>query len=236
MPVQSTFTKQKRELAKAKELIQSIRAEEVRTQRLDTQDNIQTEERSSYMVESPQEIASKVFTIINEIVSQHGARQKANASNRGHFVFAGIQADLTVPQLRAIQESVGTLTSLIEKLPAENLRLIPNGKLDGHPAFFSPMEEQKEQKVRYVPYEEDTSTRVRTYEEHYDVVLYKTRTVTINYGIQMKKIIQLREMLSDLGTAIQVAIDEANALPHEGDAELNRLIGEITAKFNAVIR
>ena len=150
MNTQTTFTKQKRELAKANSLIQSIRAQEVRSIRFDKDGKQQTIERSAYVTETPEAIAQQVLEIVRAVVAQHGARQQANSVNKGHFEFAGIQAELTVPQLRTLQDSLSTLTALVNKLPAENLRLVPNGELDGRPAFFHPVEDVTATKTRNV--------------------------------------------------------------------------------------
>ena len=120
MSIQTTFTKQKRELAKAQELIQSIRAQEVRQIRYNAEGKMETAQRTSWLVDTPESLASQVFQIIREVVAQHGSRQQANSVNKGRFEFAGIQADLTVPQCRALQDVLGTLTALVNKLPAEN--------------------------------------------------------------------------------------------------------------------
>ena len=235
MNTQTTFTKQKRELAKANSLIQSIRAQEVRSIRFDKDGKQQTIERSAYVTETPEAIAQQVLEIVRAVVAQHGARQQANSVNKGHFEFAGIQAELTVPQLRTLQDSLATLTALVNKLPAENLRLVPNGELDGRPAFFHPVEDITATKTRNVPYEETESTRVRTYEEKYEEILYKTQQVEVDYGLPTAAIKQLKLLLEDLSTAIQVAIDEANALPHTQDAELERVIAGITAAFQKAL-
>ena len=235
MTVQTTFTKQKRALAKANELIQSLRAQEVIIQRLSPNGALETEERSAYMVRKPEEIAQKVLEIVETVVQEHGARQKANSSNRGRFEFAGIQADLTVPQLRTLQDATTTLASLISKLPQENLAIVPNGEYHGSPAFLAPLEEHKDEKIRYVPFEDSDSTRVRTYEEKYEELQYSTRKVTIDRGLKAEKILQLKDLLEDLQLAIQVAIDEANTKPHDEDAELKRVIAGIKEKFQGII-
>ena len=233
--VQTTFTKQKREQAKANALINQIRAQEKRNQRFTAEGKLETEERESYLVATPQDIADKVLAIVESIVCQHGARQQANGSNKGKFEFLGIEAELTVPQLRALQDATETLRNLVEKLPMENRKLVPNAEVDGKPAFATPMNPVKETRVRFVPFEEKESTRVRTYEEKYDVVLYQTREVTIDYGLPADKIAALKEMVGDLETAVQVAIDEANAKAHPGDPVLNGVISKIVDAFKKEI-
>lgn len=231
MSIQTTFTKQKRELAKAHELIQSIRAQEVRQIRYNAKGKMETVQRSAWLIDTPESLASQVFQIIREVVAQHGARQQANSVNKGHFEFEGIQADLTVPQCRALQDVLSTLTDLVNKLPAENKSHVPNGEIDGRPAYIAPMENVTEDRVRYVPYEDKDSTRVRTYEERYQEVVYKNQTAEIDYGFPVLVIKAMKELLSNLSTAIQVAIDEANAQPQKKDEELERVIGKITEVF-----
>ena len=218
--VQTTFTKQKRELAKANELINQIRAQEKRLQRFTPDGKLQTEERESYLLATPQEIANKVLTIVAEVVSQHGARQVANSVNKGRFAFMGIEAELTVPQLRALQDAAVTLRNLVDKLPMENKRCIPNEKIDGMPAFATPLVQNKEKRTRIVPYEE---------------VVSQTREVTVDYGLPAAKITALREMAGDLDAAIQVAIDEANAKPHANDPVLNDVAAKVADAFRKVI-
>lgn len=231
MPVQTTFTKQKRELAKANALINEIRAQEVRVQRFDPEGKLQTEERTAFVDNAPEIIAAKVFDILQTVVDQHGARQQANSVNKGRFSFRGIQADFTVPQLRTLQDSLETLTALVNKLPIQNRKKIPNGEIDGHPAFLSPIEDHKSDKIRYLPYEEADTTRVRTYEERYEIVDYQTRTVEIDYGLTYQQKAALTDLVSDFGTAIQIAIDEANGLPQKDDKELNRVMHDILDLF-----
>ncbi len=233
--VQTTFTKQKRELAKANALVDQLRAQEKRNQRFSADGTLQTEERESYLVSTPQEIAGKVLALVAEIVRQHGARQQANGVNKGVFEFNGIRAELTVPQLRALQEASSTLRHLVEKLPTENRKQIPNAEIDGRPAFATPLVPFKETKTRSVPYEEKESTRIRTYQEEYEEILYQTREVTIDYGLPVERISTLQEMITDLETAIQVAIDEANAQGRGGDPVLNEVIEKIVETFQKEI-
>lgn len=229
--VQTTFTKQKRQLAKANALIGTIRAQETRTQRFDANENLETEERTAYLVDTPENIASQVVEIVADVVRQHGARQRANSVSKGRFEFCGIQADLTVPQLRALQEAQTTLAALVDKLPVENKRRIPNGEIDGRPAFFSPFAPTYATETRYIPFEEASTTRVRTYEEKHQILRYKTRTVEIDYGLPTATIARLKTLVEDLATAIQVAIDEANAQAREEDALLNDVAAKILAEF-----
>ena len=86
--VQTTFTKQKRQLAKANALIGTIRAQETRTQRFDADAKLETEERTAYIVDAPENIASQVVEIIADVVRQHGARQRANSVSKGRSSFA----------------------------------------------------------------------------------------------------------------------------------------------------
>lgn len=229
--VQTTFTKQKRLLEKANTLISQIRAEEVRTQRFDSDDNLETEQRTSYLTEEPTVIASQVIEIVVDVIRQHGARQKSNATSKGRFEFCGIEAELTVPQFRALQSALETITRLVERLPVENKRRVPNGEIDGHPAFFSPFTKAFETETKYTPYEEVNSTRIRTYEENYKVLAYKTRTVEIDHGLPFTTIEKLKQMVQDLATAIQVGIDEANGKGREEDTVLNDLASRILAQF-----
>ncbi len=233
--VQTTFTKQKRELAKANELIASIRAQEKRSQRFSPDGKLQTEERETYLVDEPENIAAKVLTIVESVVRQHGSRQRANGVNTGAFEFRDIRVELTVPQLRALQEAAKTIRALVEKLPVENKRYMPNCEIDGRPAYATTMEQVKERKTRWVPYVDKDSPKPLTYAEEYDEVLYQTRQVTIDHGLATSKIVALKEMVGDLESAIQIAIDEANAKPHDQDETLNKTIGLITAAFNNAI-
>lgn len=234
--VQTTFTKQKRELAKAHELIESLRAQEVRIQRFSPDDKLVAEERKTWVNATPQEIAAKVFAIVKEVVAQHGARQQGNSVNTGTFEFCGVTAQLTAPQLRALQDITSVLRELVEELPVENKRFVANGEIEGRPAFFKLMTPVVETKTRYVPFEEQESTRVRTYEEKYEEVLYKTREVTIDYGLPVERVEALKTLVGDLGVAIQVAIDDANAKPRKDDPALNDVIGKIVAIFDDTLQ
>ena len=234
--VQTTFTKQKRELAKAHELIDSLRAQEVRIQRFSPDDKLVAEERKTWVNATPQEIAAKVFAIVKEVVAQHGARQQGNSVNTGTFEFCGVTAQLTAPQLRALQDITSVLRELVDKLPVENKRFVANGEIEGRPAFVELMTPVTETKTRYVPYEDKNSTRVRTYEEQYKEVLYKTREVTIDYGLPVQRIEALKTLVGDLSVAIQVAIDDANAKPRKDDDVLNDVIGKIVAVFDGELQ
>lgn len=225
--VQTTFTKQKRELAKALSWIEKIRAQEVRHLTYNPDEELQEEIRETYVDYSPEDIAQKVVEIVKDVVSQHGARQKANSQNTGKFEWYGIDIDLTVPQLRALQNACSVFEELVRKLPRRNPKLIYNTTIDHRPAFAHIKKRHEEEKVRYVPYEEDSTTRVRTYEEKYDVVTKYTQKVEIDYGLEVKLLNELNEMIDDLGTAIQVAIDDANTKGRENDPIIDDVINQI---------
>ncbi|KAF3883804.1 MULTISPECIES: hypothetical protein [Nostocales] len=226
--VQSTFTKQKRELAKAILWIEKIRAQEVRVRNYNAQDELQNEIRETYVDYSPEEISLHVLEIVRDVVSQHGSRQKANSSNTGNFEWYGISIELTVPQLRALQSAHAVLKELVRKLPRRNPKLIYNTTIDGRPALAHPKQKHEEVETRYVPYEEDSSTRVRTYEERYKVITHYTQKVEVDYGVEIKLLNELGEMIDDLGTAIQVAIDEANTKGRENDPVVDDVINRIS--------
>ncbi|MBH8565677.1 hypothetical protein I8748_26475 [Nostoc sp. CENA67] len=226
--VQTTFTKQKRELAKAISWIEKIRAQEVRHRNYNAQDELQDEIRETYVDYSPEEISLHVLEIVKDVVSQHGARQKANSNNTGTFDWYGISVELTVPQLRALQSAHAVLLELVRKLPRRNPKLIYNTTIDNRPAFAHVKQKHEEIETRYVPYEEDSSTRVRTYEEHYKVISHYTQKVEIDYGLEIKLLNELGEMIDDLGTAIQVAIDEANTKGRENDPIIDDVINRIS--------
>lgn len=227
--VQTTFTKQKRELAKALAWIEKIRAQEVRYLTYNPDQELEQEVRETYVDYSPEEIAQKVLVIVKDVVSQHGARQKANSQNTGKFEWCGISVDLTVPQLKALQSAYTVLQELVRKLPRRNPKLIYNTTVNNRPAFAHLKEEHEEEKTRYVPYEEDSSTRVRTYEEQYTVITKYTQKVEIDYGIDIKALNELDEMIENLGTAIQIAIDEANTKGRENDPVIDDVISQIEA-------
>ena len=225
--VQTTFTKQKRELAKALSWIEKIRAQEVRHLTYNPQEELIEEQRETYVDYSPEEITQKVVAIVKEVVSQHGARQKANSHNTGRFDWYGITVDLTVPQLRALQSAHTVLAELVRKLPRRNPKLIYNTTVDNRPAFAHMKEKCEEEKTRYVPYEEDSTTRVRTYAETYDVITQYTQKLEIDYGFEIKLLNELNEMIDDLGTAIQIGIDEANTKGRENDPVIDDVINRI---------
>ncbi|MBQ9874534.1 MAG: hypothetical protein IJM30_08720 [Thermoguttaceae bacterium] len=231
LTVQTTFTKQKRELEKASELIKMLRAQEKRVQRLTTTGEVESERRDAYLIATPQEISKKVLDIVESVVRQHGARQRANGLNKGRFEFMGVEAELTVPQLRALQDAVATIANLVDHLPVEDRRLVSNCEFDGRPAFAAPPTPVKEARTRIVPYEEADSTRIRTYQDVYEVVLYQTREITVDYGLPADKIADLKETVGDLATAVQVAIDEANAKTHPNDPELDAIVDKVVDVF-----
>jgi predicted house-cleaning noncanonical NTP pyrophosphatase (MazG superfamily) len=225
--VQTTFTKQKRELEKAIAWIEKIRAQEVRQRVYNAQDELQEEIRETYVDYPPEEIAQKVVEIVVTVVSQHGARQKANADNRGTFSWCGIEVELTVPQLRALQSAHIVFNELVKKLPRRNPKLVHNTVIDRRPSFAHSKHKHEKTETRYLPYEETNSTKVRTYEEKYQVVTHYTQKVEIDYGLEIKQLNELSEMVDDLGTAIQIAIDEANTKGRENDVVIDELIARI---------
>jgi predicted house-cleaning noncanonical NTP pyrophosphatase (MazG superfamily) len=225
--VQTTFTKQKRELEKAMAWIEKIRAQEVRQRVYNAQDELQEEIRETYVDYPPEEIAQKVVEIVATVVSQHGARQKANADNRGTFSWCGIEVELTVPQLRALQSAHIVFNELVKKLPRRNPKLVHNTVIDRRPSFAHSKHKHEKTETRYLPYEETNSTKVRTYEEKYQVVTHYTQKVEIDYGLEIKQLNELNEMIDDLGTAIQIAIDEANTKGRENDVVIDELIARI---------
>ena len=225
--VQTTFTKQKRELAKALSWIEKIRAQEVRNLYYNDQEELQQENRETYVDYTPEEITQKVLEIVKDVVSQHGARQKANSQNTGNFNWYGISVQLTVPQLRALQSAHAVLRELVLKLPRRNPKLMYNTTVENRPAFAHIKQKHEQTKTRYVPYEEDSTTRVRTYEEEYQVVTHYTQKVEIDYGLEIKLLNELNEVVDDLGTAIQLAIDEANTKGRENDPVVDDVIQRI---------
>ena len=227
--VQTTFTKQKRELIKALSWIEKIRAQEVRHRRYNNQEELETETRETYVDYSPEEISQKVLTIVRDVVSQHGARQKANSQNTGTFDWHGINVQLTVPQLRALQSATTVLKELVIKLPRRNPKLIYNTTIENRPAFAHVKEKHEETETRYVPYEEESTTRVRTYEEKYKTIAYYTQRVEIDYGLDVKLVNELAEAVDDLETAIQIGIDEANTKGRENDPIVDDVINRISA-------
>ncbi len=225
--VQTTFTKQKRELEKAIAWIEKIRAQEVRQRIYNDRDELQEEIRETYVDYPPEEIARKVVEIVRTVVSQHGSRQKANAENRGNFSWYGIEIELTVPQLRALQSAHLVFNELVKKLPRRNPKLVHNTSIDRRPTFAHRKQKHEKSQIRYVPYEEQNSTRIRTYEEEYQVITHYTEKVEIDYGLEIKQLTELTEMVNDLGTAIQIAIDEANTKGRSNDTVIDDLIARI---------
>ena len=61
----------------------------------------------------------------------------------------------------------------------------------------------------------------------FDVVY--TQKVEIDYGIEIKILNELKEMIDDLGTAVQIAIDEANTKGRENDPIVDNVISQIEA-------
>lgn len=229
--VQTTFTRQKRELAKINQWLERLRAHEVRVVKYSANKEKQNETRETYVDYSPEEVVSAVLGIVVEVVSQHGARQKANSKNTGRFSWQGIEENLTVPQLRALQNAQSSLAELVRKLPRRNPKLIPNTTFENRPAFEHPIKEVKEVRTRTIPYEEEASTRVRTYQENYEEIVQYTQTIEIDYGLDIKLVNELNDLVTDLSTAIQAAIDEANAKGHEKDTTLTNLVSNIQAVF-----
>lgn len=226
--VQTTFTKQKRELEKALSWIEKIRAQEVRHRHYSAEDELQEETREAYVDYSPEEITQKVLEIVKDVVRQHGARQQANSENKGIFEWYGISVELTVPQLRALQSAHAVLNELVRKLPRRNPKLVYNTSIDRRPAFAHIKNKHEKKAIRYVPYEEDSTTRVRTYQEEYQVVTHYTQKVEVDYGFEIKLLNELGEMVTDLETAIQVAIDEANTKGRQDDPIINDVINRIS--------
>ena len=233
--IQTTFTKQKREMAKAAAWLQKMRAMETRKVTFDAQRNKLNEVRENYVDFAPEEVAANVLDIVVAVVGQHGARQQANSRNTGRFDWQGIRADLTVPQLRALQEAHAVLRELASALPRRNPRLVPNATIEGRPAFEHPDKPLYEDKTRFVPYEEDKSTRVRTYEEHYKELAQITQTIEIDFGLDHRQLERFQAMVVDLGTAIQVAIDEANTKGSQPDSALESVIAGIRQQLRDVL-
>lgn len=233
--VQTTFTRQKRELTKAVHWMEKMRAQEVRTVTFNKEGEKVNEVREAYVDYAPEEIAEKVLDIVATVVCQHASRQRANSQNTGKFTWHGLDADLTVPQLRTLQEAHTVMNELVNKLPRRNPKLVSNTTVDGRPAFAHEIEDHFEPKSRWVPFEEDSTTRVRSYEEHYEELTRKTQVLEIDYGVDARQLEILRELVTDLGTAIQVAIDDANTKGHDADPAMDELIRGINAVLLKVL-
>ncbi|MEL7266522.1 MAG: hypothetical protein AAFP69_17170, partial [Planctomycetota bacterium] len=225
--------RQKRQLAKAAALLDEIRSQEVRSVLRSPEGEIFEVTKKTYVDSPPEVIARKVLGIASEVVAQHGARQKANSANTGRFEWMGIDVELTVPQLRAPQDVHGVISEMIHRLPRRNPRCVPNQEIDGRPAFARKPSQQFETETKYVPYEEDNTTRVRTYAEEHRVLVATTQEIEIDFGIEVDVLNDLKEMVGDLKTAIQVAIDLANAKGHEADTVLEDVIGKITQQLQS---
>ena len=233
--VQSTFTKQKRELAKAASWIEKMRGQEVHEITFSPDGEKLMTEKTSYVDFTPKQIFQKVMDIIKTVVSQHGSRQIANSKNTGRFSWNGIEVELTVPQLRTLQEAQRVLNDLFLNLPRRNPRLVPNTTVDDFPAFAYREQKHFNAKTRYVPYEEDSTTRVRTYEERYEEHTHTTQKVEVDYGLDISILKNLNDQLADFNTAIQIAIDEANCKGRQQDPVLDKLIEEVCLIFNGFL-
>lgn len=233
--VQQTFTRQKHELAKAAALLEKIRAQEVRQVLCSSDGTVLEVTRDSYVDSPPEVIARQVIAIAERVVAQHGARQQANSRNTGRFAWYGIEADLTVPQLRALQDVCGLLYDLSNRLPRRNPRMVANTTVDNRPACARKPVQKFRRETVYKPYEEDSTTRVRTYETHLDILESTSQQVEIDFGLPIEVIDRLKELVSDLRIAVQVAIDDANAKGHQNDALLDNVIAGIRAKLESVI-
>lgn len=233
--VQQTFTRQKHELAKAAAMLEKIRAQEVRQILRSPSGDVLEVTRESYVDFPPEAIARQVLEIAERVVAQHGARQQANSRNTGHFAWCGIEADLTVPQLRALQDACGLLSDLSTRLPRRNPKMVANTTVDNRPACARRPVENRRRKTRYVPYEEGSTTRVRTYETHVDVLVTTTQQVEIDFGLEIEVIERLKGLVGDLKIAVQVAIDDANSKGHQNDSVLERVIAGIREKLDSVL-
>lgn len=235
--VQSTFTKQKRELAKAASLLEKLRAQEVR-KILFAADGVQRieETKESFVDFAPETIFAEVMASVVKVVHEHGMRQQANSSNRGKFSFEGIEATLTVPQLRALQDVVPLLAELTQRLPRRNPKLIPNTTVDGRPAFEQRKMPVIKVETKYVPFTQKDTDRVRTYEEKHEVVEYYTQIVDVDFGLPIETVTKLQQLVADLSTAIQCAIDDANTRGQSPDPVLDDLIENIKQKFDSTIQ
>lgn len=230
--VQSTFTKQKRELAKAAALIERFRAQEVRTTIYDVDGTTALETTKEVYVDfEPESIFRSVLESAVKVVHEHGMRQQANATNRGKFSFCGIEAELTVPQLRALQDIVPLLSELTQRLPRANPKLVPNATVDGRPAFVHRKVAKTKFVTKLVPYEEKSNTRVRTYEEKEEKIDHYEEKVEIDYGLPIQAVTNLQQLTADLSTAIQCAIDEANMRGQAADPVLDEIMRKLAELF-----
>lgn len=118
-------------------------------------------------------------------------------------------------------------SELVRKLPRRNPKLVYNVSIDNRPAFAHIKQKHEKIETRYTPYEEEASNRIRTYEEKYQVISHYTQKVEIDYGVEIKKLTELNELVDDLGTAIQIAIDEANTKGRSNDPLIDNLIQRI---------
>lgn len=112
-------------------------------------------------------------------------------------------------------------------MPRRNPKLVYNVSIDNRPAFAHIKQKHEKIETRYTPYEEEASNRIRTYEEKYQVISHYTQKVEIDYGVEIKKLTELNELVDDLGTAIQIAIDEANTKGRSNDPLIDNLIQRI---------
>ncbi|MEY3457982.1 MAG: hypothetical protein RL215_1139 [Planctomycetota bacterium] len=233
--VQQTFTRQKHEMAKAVAFLEKIRAQEVRQVLRSPDGEVLEVTRDSYVDFPPEVIARQVLAIAEQIVVQHGARQQANSRNTGRFAWCGIEADLTVPQLRALQDVCGLLSDLSNRLPRRNPRMMANTTVDNRPACARKPVQNVRRETRYQPYEEDSTTRVRTYETHVEVLVSTTQQVEIDFGLEIEVLERLKGLVGDLRIAVQVAIDDANAKGHGNDVLLERVIAGIRAQLESAL-
>ena len=118
-------------------------------------------------------------------------------------------------------------SELVRKLPRRNPKLVYNVSIDNRPAFAHIKQKHEKIETRYTPYEEEASNRIRTYEEKYQVISHYTQKVEIDYGVEIKKLTELNELVDELGTAIQIAIDEANTKGRSNDPLIDNLIQRI---------
>jgi len=234
--VQSTFTKQKRELAKAMATIERFRSQEVRNvlYAADGKTPLETT-KESYVDFEPRAIFEEVLASALKVVHEHGMRQKANSINKGKFSFCGIDAELTVPQLRALQDIVPLLAELTNRLPRMNSRLVPNTTVDGKPAFAHRMVPKLKTVTKFVPFEQKGDSRVRTYEEKHEEIEYFQERVEIDFGLPTKVVTDLQQLTSDLSTAIQCAIDDANTKGQQADQTLDEIMGKLVSEYQTRI-